>query len=167
MVTGSVASSLQGEPRATHDLDLVVAMTQEAVGSLIDAFPAPEFYLDEEAARAAIDTLGMFNLIAISEGDKVDFWLLTDEPFDKSRFSRKRPEEVLGVELQVPSPEDTILAKLKWANEAGGSEKHVLDALRVYEVQGARLDRVYLDHWAAELSVVDLWQRIQREGELL
>lgn len=26
MVTGSVASSLQGEPRSTHDIDLVVAV---------------------------------------------------------------------------------------------------------------------------------------------
>lgn len=167
MVTGSVASSLQGEPRATHDIDLVVAMTQHAVGPLIDAFPAPEFYLDEAAVRTAIATLGMFNLIAISDGDKVDFWLLTEEPFDRSRFSRKHREEVLGIELQVPSPEDTIIAKLKWAKEAGGSEKHVLDALGVYEVQGAGLDRAYLDRWAAELSVVDLWQRIQREGEPL
>ena len=167
MVTGSVASSLQGEPRATHDVDLVVAMTQDAVRPLIDAFPTPEFYLDEDAARTAIATLGMFNLIAISEGDKVDFWLLTEEPFDRSRFSRKHREEVLGVELQVPSPEDTILAKLKWAKEAGGSEKHVVDALHVYEVQGAGLDCTYLDRWAAELSVADLWKRIQREAELL
>ncbi len=27
MITGSIASSLQGEPRATHDLDVVVAST--------------------------------------------------------------------------------------------------------------------------------------------
>ena len=28
----------------------------------------------------------MFNLIDLKEGDKVDFWLLTNETFDKSRF---------------------------------------------------------------------------------
>lgn len=26
MITGSVVSSLQGEPRSTHDIDMVVAM---------------------------------------------------------------------------------------------------------------------------------------------
>ena len=31
MVTGSVVSSLQGEPRATHDVDLVVALAAPAV----------------------------------------------------------------------------------------------------------------------------------------
>jgi hypothetical protein len=30
MVTGSIASSLQGEPRSTHDIDIVVALPGDA-----------------------------------------------------------------------------------------------------------------------------------------
>ena len=167
MLTGSFVSSLQGEPRATHDIDVVVAMDKAAVRTLVDAFPTPEFYLNEEAAYSAIATQGMFNLTAITEGDKVDFWLLTEDPFDQSRFSRKSVEEILGISLRVPSPEDTVLAKLKWTKESGGSEKHFVDALRVYEVQGERIDHAYVDEWAERLSVEDLWQRIQREAEPL
>ena len=167
MLTGSFVSSLQGEPRATHDIDVVVAMDKAAVRTLVDAFPSPEFYLNEEAAYSAIATQGMFNLIAITEGDKVDFWLLTEDPFDRSRFSRKSVEEILGISLCVPSPEDTVLAKLKWTKESGGSEKHFVDALRVREVQGATFDHAYVDEWAKRLSVEDLWQRIQREAEPL
>ncbi len=167
MLTGSFVSSLQGEPRATHDIDVVVAMDKAAVRTLVDAFPPPEFYLNEEAAYSAIATQGMFNLIAITEGDKVDFWLLTEDPFDQSRFSRKSVEEVLGISLSVPSPEDTVLAKLKWTKESGGSEKHFVDALRVYEVQGVTIDHAYVDEWAKRLSVEDLWQRIRREAEPL
>ena len=73
MLTGSFVSSLPGEPRATHDIDVVVAVDKAAVRTLVDAFPTPEFYLNEEAAYSAIATQGMFNLIAITEGDKVDF----------------------------------------------------------------------------------------------
>ncbi|MCH7683734.1 MAG: hypothetical protein IIB35_08510 [Gemmatimonadetes bacterium] len=90
MLTGSFVSSLQGEPRATHDIDVVVAMNETAVRTLVDAFPPPEFYL-------------------------------TEDPFDQSRFSRKSVEEILGISLRVPSPEDTVLAKLKWTKESGGS----------------------------------------------
>ncbi|MGH9389262.1 MAG: hypothetical protein ACRD1Z_06570, partial [Vicinamibacteria bacterium] len=61
-------------------------------------------------------------------------------------------------------PEDTIRAKLRWAKLADGSEKQFGDALRVFEVQGNSLDRVYLDRWAAELGVADAWRRIQEEG---
>jgi hypothetical protein len=48
--------------------------------------------------------------------------MLTDEPFDRSRFKRRRTEEVLGLKLAVSSPEDTILAKLSWAKRSGGRE---------------------------------------------
>lgn len=82
----------------------------------------------------------MFNLINLKEGDKVDFWILTDDPFDKSRFSRRITEEFMGIKLLVSTPEDTILAKLKWAKESGGSEKQFIDALRVYEVQYGKID---------------------------
>ena len=34
MVTGSVVSSLQGEPRSTHDIDLVVVLRESAAQKL-------------------------------------------------------------------------------------------------------------------------------------
>jgi hypothetical protein len=90
MITGSVVSSLQGEPRATHDIDVVVAVdTDAAAAALRAAFPEPDFYLEEAAVREAIATHGMFNLIDTREGDKVDFWLLTDDAFDRARFGRR------------------------------------------------------------------------------
>lgn len=167
MATGSVVSSSQGEPRASHDIDLVVALPAAAVPSLVRAFPPPAYYLSEEAIADALRTRTMFNLLALDEGDKVDFWVLTDEPFDRGRFARRRVEEVWGIPLQVSSPEDTILAKLRWAQEAGGSEKQFTDALRVYEVQRPQLDENYLAHWAAQLGVESLWERLKGSAEAL
>jgi hypothetical protein len=167
MVTGSVASSLLGEPRSTHDIDLVVALTVQAAKALVSAFPPPDFFLTEDAILDAIRHKSMFNLLSLNDGEKVDFWLLTDEPFDKSRFGRKRVEEVFGVPLKVSAAEDTILVKLRWAKLSGGSEKQFTDALRVYEVQRAQLDGGYLNSWASQLGVDDLWQRLQAEAEPL
>jgi hypothetical protein len=167
MITGSVASSLQGEPRASHDLDVVVAVREEDVASLLRAFPHPPFYVDEAAIREAIRTGGMFNVIDPTEGDKIDFWMLTDEEFDASRFARRVRQSFLGLELSVSSPEDTILAKLRWSKLAGGARKTFEDALRVYEVQYERLDRSYLAEWAARLGVVDEWQRLEEEAQPL
>jgi hypothetical protein len=165
MVTGSVASSLQGEPRATHDVDLVVALPLAAAKELVKAFPPPDYYLPEEAILDAIRGRSMFNLISLTEGDKVDFWMLTDEPFDQSRFARKGVEEILGVKLQVSAPEDTILAKLRWAKLSGGSEKQFTDALRVYEMQRERLDLNYLTQWATRLGVEALWEQLKAAAE--
>ena len=167
MITGSMASSLQGEPRLTHDIDLVVDIQRSAADRLVAAFPSSDFYLAKNSILDAIDNKGMFNLIEPREGDKVDFWMLTDESFDRSRFLRKYVEEFMGLKLQISSPEDTILAKLKWAEESGGSEKQFVDALRVYEVQFEKLDIDYLELWASKLEVDTIWQRLKSEAETL
>lgn len=166
MITGSVASSLQGEPRATHDLDVVVAIQKTDAPALLEGFPHPRFYLDEKAILEAIDTGGMFNAISLEDGDKVDFWMLTNDPFDAARFARRVHIDVFGIPLKVSSPEDTILAKLRWSSMSGGSEKPFVDALRVFEVQIGVLDRVYLQDWAERLGVQELWIRLQAEAEL-
>lgn len=167
MVTGSVVSSMQGEPRATHDIDLVVRITPSAVGSLMAAFPPPDFYLDQEAVLAAIDQRSMFNLIELREGDKVDFWLLTDEIFDQSRFARRQMWDLDGEAIAVSQAEDTILMKLRWAQMSGGSEKQFVDALRVYEVQFNHLDINYLREWVDKLGIRDLWVRLEKEAQII
>ena len=167
MITGSVASSLQGEPRSTHDIDLVIAMQETGIENLVEAFSPPTYYLDAESIREAISDKSMFNLIDVAEGDKVDFWILTDQAFDQSRFSRKYAEEVLGMRLKVSSPEDTILAKLQWALKSGGSEKQHIDALRIFEVQYGNLDLDYLNKWAVALGIKEMWQDLQDEAKTI
>jgi len=167
MITGSLASSLQGEPRATHDIDLVITVEPYAVSTLAKAFHGPDYYLDVQAAESALRSGQMFNLIEITTGDKVDFWPLTDDPFDRSRFARRQAVEVAGVGLPVSSAEDTILMKLRWAKLSGGSEKQYGDALRVYEVQAGGLDMDYILDWIDRLGVRELWDRLMREAEPL
>jgi hypothetical protein len=166
MITGSVASSLQGEPRATHDLDVVVAIRTQDAPALLEHFCRPQFYLDEQAILDAVATEGMFNAINLEDGDKVDFWMLTDSAFDASRFERRITVDVFGTSLKVSTPEDTILAKLRWSQLSGGSEKSFVDALRVYEVQAHALDIAYLAEWVERLGVGELWRRVQAEADL-
>ncbi len=68
--------------------------------------------------------------------------------------------------MQVSSPEDTILAKLRWAKLSGGSEKQFTDALCVYEVQYGKLDTDYMEHWAKKLDIESLWIRPINEAEI-
>jgi hypothetical protein len=165
MVTGSIASSLQGQPRSTHDIDLVIAIDKSKTQDLVQAFPSPDFYLEKNSILDAIKNQNMFNLIHLETGDKVDFWILTNEAFDQSRFSRKVTEDFMGTKLQVSTPEDTILAKLRWAKLSGGSEKQFTDALNIYEVQYGKLDLSYLQRWAEKLDVKSLWQRLTNEAQ--
>lgn len=166
ILTGSIVTSLQGQPRSTHDIDLVAAIQTTAIDKLIAAFPAPRFYLRRDSIIEAIKAKDMFNLLEVDSGDKVDFWILTDSEFDRSRFSRRYVEEFEGVKIYVTSPEDTILAKLRWARLSGGSEKHFTDALHVYELQYGKLDTTYLNLWAKKLDIESLYQKLREQAQV-
>ena len=167
MLSGSLVSSLQGEPRSTHDIDIVVAICHSSAKPLAAAYPPPDYYLTEKSILNALRTNGLFNLIDVNSGDKVDFWMLTDQPFDLSRFRRKRIEDVIGMRLAVSAPEDTSRVKLHWVQKSGGSDRHIIDALRVYEVQYGLLDLEYLRDWARTLGVSSLLDRIEEQAERL
>jgi hypothetical protein len=156
LLSGSLASSLQGEPRATHDIDLVIEVDMKVVDALARAFGTDPYFFDGAAARDALGERRMFNLIDTRTGDKIDFWPLTDDGFDASRFSRRVRIRAFDRDLVVSSPEDTILQKLRWAAACGGSERQVNDAAGVYEVNVGSLDEAYLDAWAGRLGVEDL-----------
>lgn len=70
-----------------------------------------------------------------------------------------------GLRLKVSSPEDTILMKLRWALQAGGSGKQVDDAAGVFEFQGDHLDQSYLDMWADTLAVSALLADVRSRAE--
>lgn len=165
MLTGSLASSLFGQPRSTHDIDLVVDIAPEKISALVGAFQPPDVYLSPGSVQDALRNRTMFNLLDIPSGDKVDFWILTTDTFDQSRFARRRLHSLGAIQVSISSPEDTILAKLRWSELSGGSEKQFKDALHVFEVQRASLDMPYLNDWAARLGVEPLWRRLQDEAE--
>lgn len=167
MLTGSHASSLQGEVRFTHDIDLVVKLHPAGIKLLLLAFPSPEYYLDSYSIASAVASKTQFNLLVPATGDKVDFWMLTDDPFNQSRFGRRYVEMIDGHKIYVSRPEDTIVMKLRWADMCGGSEKQFRDAKGVYELQFATLDLAYIEHWIGALNLQEYWERLKREAEPL
>ncbi len=167
MITGSLVSSLQGEPRSTHDIDIVVALNSNQAPAILSAFRSPDFYADADAIMSAISDRGSFNVIDMRSGYKIDFWLLKDNAFDQSRFRRRVQDDIDGVMMAVSSPEDTILMKLNWARQSGGSEKQYRDALRVYELQYAHLNQGYLTQWAIDLEVTELLQQLRQDAQPL
>jgi len=90
MLTGSLASSLYGEPRTTHDVDLVVVITREQVRLIVERFKRMGLYVSQEAAAAALDSKTDFNVIDFSGGWKVDLVIRKDRPFSYQSSSGGR-----------------------------------------------------------------------------
>ena len=162
MVSGSVASSVWGEPRASYDVDLVIAPTREGLSTFIDSL-ADAFYVSEAAAGEAFRTHGVFNVIEQESGFKADLILRKERPFSIEEFRRRRTGRVENLDLVLVSPEDAILSKLEWAAKSD-SERQFQDALGVARVQHETLDTAYLRRWADDLGVGDWLQRLLDEA---
>ena len=166
LVVGSLASGAYGEPRFTHDIDVVVDINADQARTLCAAFPAPDFYVSEEAALDAITHKTQFNVLHPESGNKVDFMIAKPDAWGREQVLRRRRVQVLpGQEGFTGAREDIILSKMLYYAEAG-SEKHLRDIAGILRVSGELVDRDYVQRWADDLGVADVWLRIrQRLGE--
>lgn len=123
-VGGSLASSLQGEPRATNDIDFVISLPAGQVNALRDAL-GQDFEVDADMLRDAVLHARSANAFYLPVVTKIDFFGRGYEPFDESEFSRRRAAVVRasGESLVVKSAEDTVLRKLLWFREAARSPR--------------------------------------------
>lgn len=114
LVTGGVAIVVWGRPRYTADIDLIIELKKEKVKKLLAAL-SKDGYIDEQAVNDAIKFKGEFNFIDYDSGMKVDFWILEDSDFDRSRLNRAIVRKIFGQKIFFSSPEDLILKK--WAKK--------------------------------------------------
>lgn len=164
MVAGSVASSHHGRPRATHDADIVVDPSPAALGRFVRELAALGFYVDAARAQDALVRRRQFNVIDTESGWKIDLIIRKNRPFSHEEFRRRREAQLSeGVRAMLASPEDTLLSKLEWARKGGGSERQLADAAGIVEIETG-LDRIYVERWARELGVLDLWERLVGGG---
>jgi hypothetical protein len=168
VVGGSLASSLQGIPRSTFDVDLVADLAAGGVEAFLRGLGS-RFYADRERILDGVRRGASFNVIDLETGFKADIYLAGGGPLDRSQFRRRQMVEVLpGVSLPFCAPEDVVLQKLRWYRLGGEvSERQWLDALGVLKVQGEVLDRSYLAARAAELALSDLLERALSDAGLV
>lgn len=164
-VGGSIASSFAGEPRATIDIDIVAAIDEGHVDALVAAL-SPEFYVDADALRRAIQARSSANLIHQPTQLKVDLFVAGGTPLDMRQLARRLAVDLGdGRCLYVHPPEDILLQKLRWYRLGGeSSDRQWRDIIAIVRVQGRRLDLPYLRESAAILAVSDLLARALDEA---
>lgn len=163
MLTGSFASSFHGAPRATQDIDIVIAPTREQLLALLAYFPRAEFYVSEAAALDALVRHEQFNVIDLATGWKIDFIMRKPRAFSREEFERRRPAELSDVQMDIASAEDVLIAKLEWA-KLGGSARQIEDAAGIIRLQGDRLDTAYVQRWVDALGLSEQWMEAQAKA---
>ena len=161
LITGSFASSLHGEFRATNDLDCLAALDRRLVGALLQDLES-DFIVDLNQATAALAEGTSFNLIHRGTLLKVDVFPARTA-FDREALERAEPVELPGTttRLRVATKEDILLAKLRWYRlGVEQSERQLRDIRSLVSLNREDLDRPYLTRWAEALGVADLLDRV-------
>lgn len=157
MVTGSYASSAHGVPRATNDIDIVIAPTANQLRILLGEFPDDRYYADDVAALDALQHTSQFNIIDFATSWKADLIIRKNRRFSTEEFRRRRVHTVAGMPVSLATAEDILLAKLEWYKE-DQSARQLEDVIGIIRRQREALDRQYVEYWARELGVDEEWR---------
>lgn len=147
-ITGGMAVYVWGRPRFTADIDIVIEFGAKDITLLTKALKQIDEngYVDAGSMRWAIERNGEFNFIDSVSGIKIDFWVLGNDEFSKSKLQRKAAKIIDGRTVYFLSPEDLILSKLLWAKDSG-SELQLKDVKSIITFQ-KKMDLKYLRKWA-------------------
>jgi hypothetical protein len=162
MVTGSIASIIYGEPRVTHDIDLVLGLHPNNVSQLTDAFSADEFYCPPQEAiktEAARKTGGHFNIIHQKTGFKADIYPTGEDELHRWAMSKRKKIKIDDCDIWLAPPEYVIIRKLEYFKK-GGSEKHLRDIKRMLEISGDIINITELKQKIIEYGLADEWKKV-------
>jgi hypothetical protein len=165
MISGSLASSFYGEPRATNDLDLIIDPDATRLDRFLDSLP-PQWYVSREAANSALAHRSMFNVIDAESAWKADLFIRKERPFSLKEFSRAIPVTILGSKVLIVTPEDSVLTKLERSIESD-AQRQYRDALCVAVLYRDALDQVYLKQWAKDLGLERILTKLLTEATAL
>lgn len=166
-VTGSVASIFYGEPRLTHDIDLVLHLELANMRKFTELFSPDSFYcppLDILHIEMKRRPYGHFNLIHHATGFKADFYLSGTDPLHFwAMRHRKRISFSKTKQLWLAPPEYVIVRKLEFFRE-GGSDKHLQDIRNMLPQIEESLDQKFLQLKLEEKGLIEFWQKIANGG---
>lgn len=162
MLCGSLGAMVYGRPRYTNDFDFVIAMAPSNVVDFHREFLGVGFYVPPvEVILEEMRRHGQFNLLHEGSGIKVDCMIIRTDAFSRTEFDRKRVMRVTArIEATVASPEDIILGKPQ-CYRMGQSEKHMEDIRGMMAFSGGEIDFEYIDRWAGELGLMDIWNKLR------
>jgi len=105
--------------------------------------------IDVDAARTAILSERMFNLMHLESGVKVDLIVRKSSEFRQVEFARRRAVALAGIRTWIVSCEDLILSKLVWALESDSE----LQRRDIHQLLAGAIDLDYIHKWAPQLGV--------------
>ncbi len=163
LVTGSVASTIYGEPRMTHDLDLVLHLPLKQAERIQQAFPDKDFYCAPlEVVRLEIrrPQRGHFNILHHAGGYRADIYLMGTDQLSRWAMQNRRRLEVVSMKFWLAPPEYVIMRKLEYYRE-GNTDKHLQDIRAMLAISGDEIDLQLVQELVKEGELRREWELVQ------
>jgi hypothetical protein len=164
IITGAVASIIYGEPRLTHDVDLVLELQLKDVEKLISKFPSDSFYIPPpELITTELKRIerGHFNIIHHNTGLRADIYTVGKDIFNKWGINNYTSISIGEKSYRIAPPEYVIIRKLEYYRE-GGSDKHIRDIQSILTISAGEIDKTLLEKFLEDRSLKTEWSKIQR-----
>ena len=146
MLTGSLATNLYGIPRNTNDADFVLSPQGPDV-NVISTRLGAGYKLDPQFSFESITSTTRRVIAHIETGFFIEFFGLSADPHDRERFKRRLQITFLERAVFIPTVEDVIVTKIRWAGIARRG-KDISDIKSVLAVQTPRkIDLNYIRRW--------------------
>jgi hypothetical protein len=159
-VGGSVAGMVYAEPRATLDIDLVVAAGPADAERIVAAFPAEGHYvppLETLRAELAKGSRGQFNIIEFASGLKLDAYPAGNDPLIAYGFAHARTVTLAGTSIQVAPAVYVVAMKLRY-HRMSGQDKHLRDIRAMLAMSPEACDRDAIAAWAGRDGTMVAWE---------
>jgi hypothetical protein len=137
-VTGDVACVVYGEPRLTHDIDLVLELSQPDASRIVEAFPMDGF-------KADVYTMGQ---------DELHQWAM----------QKRRKYDYEGEPIWFAPIEYVILRKLQYFRE-GGSDKHLRDIAGMLLISPGLIDSETLEERIRQYGLMEDWEKAKERSQ--
>lgn len=144
---GGLGVIVWGRPRVTQDLDLLVDLPARCVRDFL-ALASERGYLFDVEEAALLSEGGFLRIIHSDEPAIPLDLLVADTPLAEQAIQRAKAVPLEGAEVPLISGEDLLLLKL-----VAFRPKDTFDIEGLVDALGERLDRAYLERWAARLGL--------------
>ena len=148
MLIGGLAVGIWGEPRATVDIDFLVAIGSDDFDTLKHKLIESSRFVFIHDKPMVFGKVSFLRATLKSNPDvSVDF-LFVDDVFKNEALKRKKAIQLTDFSVNIATPEDLIILKL-----LSGREQDRLDARKILNIQRENLDWVYLQTWSEKLGI--------------
>ncbi|NIQ04960.1 MAG: hypothetical protein GWO20_04260 [Candidatus Korarchaeota archaeon] len=167
VIVGGVAVIIEGEPRTTRDVDVIVEAPSSDLKTLLQTFAEENF----EVLPNSVETLRRQSRVTILDQKSsltVDV-KRANTKIDHLALANKRIYSYQDLEIPIPSPELILLGKLTYLGDITNEKRALLlkisdvtDFIAVFNRNKQELDRNWLKHEAKQRGLLHSYKRLLR-----